>query len=378
MSRQHHYTTDLRWTGNTGEGTRHYRAYERNYTVQVNGKPELAGSSDPAFRGDADRYNPEELLLASLSACHMLWYLHLCADAGVVVTDYRDRASATLLEEADGSGRITRVVLQPRVTVARADMRERAEQLHEAAHRHCFIARSVNFPVAQEPQLRVADFRAPTLPPLPAAAPVSLEGLRVLVLDNYDSFTYNLVQYIEEILGRPVDVFRNDAIELEEVAAYDLIVLSPGPGIPAEAGIMPELIERYAPEKVILGVCLGHQAIGEAFGGRLHNLAQVFHGLETPVTVTDPDDPLFQGLPPTFRVGRYHSWVVMPEHLPAALQVTALDEQGAIMALRHREYEVFGVQFHPESVMTEHGHRMIENFLTHAATCVVAPQTSRK
>ncbi len=191
--------------------------------------------------------------------------------------------------------------------------------------------------------------------------------MNVLVLDNYDSFTFNLVQYIQEILGSRVDVFRNDAIGLDAVQAYDAIVLSPGPGLPSQAGIMPELIRRYAPEKPILGVCLGHQAIGEAFGGSLENLAQVYHGVETPVAVTDVEEPLFFGIPGEFQAGRYHSWVVRQEGLPDVLKVTAVDARGAIMAMRHSLYNVRGVQFHPESIMTLHGRQMLENFF---AWCV--------
>jgi anthranilate synthase component 2 len=187
--------------------------------------------------------------------------------------------------------------------------------------------------------------------------------MQVLVLDNYDSFTYNLVQYIEEILEAPVTVRRNDQISLDEVAAYDVVVLSPGPGVPAEAGIMPALIQRYAPEKPILGVCLGHQAIAEAFGGSIFNLDQVYHGIETPVTVTDPDEVLFAGIPQEFSAGRYHSWVVRPTDLPDELVVTAIAaDEDRIMAIRHRDYPVRGVQFHPESIMTEHGRAILENF----------------
>ncbi len=190
--------------------------------------------------------------------------------------------------------------------------------------------------------------------------------MHILVLDNYDSFTYNLVQYIRELdTTYGVDVRRNDAITLEEVAAYDAIVLSPGPGLPADAGIMPALIRRYAPEKPIFGVCLGQQAIGEAFGGSLENLSQVFHGVDTPIRVIDPEEPLFRDLPPAFRAGRYHSWVVRKENFPADLVVTAEDEHGAIMALRHKTYNVRGVQFHPESIMTEHGRQMLANFFRH-------------
>ncbi|RMF29745.1 MAG: aminodeoxychorismate/anthranilate synthase component II [Bacteroidetes bacterium] len=187
--------------------------------------------------------------------------------------------------------------------------------------------------------------------------------MNLLVLDNYDSFTYNLVQYVCELLGRPVDVFRNDAISLEAVAAYDCVILSPGPGIPSEAGIMPELIRRYGHEKGILGVCLGHQAIGEAFGGKLLNLSQVFHGVETPIDIVAEDDMLFRGIPSPFVAGRYHSWVVDREHLPECLQITALDDTGSIMALKHKIYNIRGVQFHPESIMTPLGKQILKNWL---------------
>ncbi len=192
--------------------------------------------------------------------------------------------------------------------------------------------------------------------------------MKVLVLDNYDSFTFNLVQYIQEILEQKVDVFRNDAISLDAVDAYQAIILSPGPGLPEEAGIMPELIKRYAPTKAILGVCLGHQAIGEAFGGSLENLKKVYHGIETPVQVTDPAEPMFQGLPTTLQVGRYHSWVVKREDLPDCFRVTAVDDQDVVMAMTHKQYNVRGVQFHPESIMTEHGHAMLQNFFTHCVS----------
>jgi len=187
--------------------------------------------------------------------------------------------------------------------------------------------------------------------------------MKILILDNYDSFTYNLVQYIQEILGQKVDVARNDAISLDAVDAYDTIVLSPGPGVPEQAGIMPALIRRYAPTKAILGVCLGHQAIGEAFGGQLENLSRVFHGVDTPVQVTDAEEPLFRAIDPVFRAGRYHSWVVQRRNLPESLIVTAEDEAGVIMAFRHAEYNVRGVQFHPESMMTRVGMQILENFL---------------
>ena len=189
--------------------------------------------------------------------------------------------------------------------------------------------------------------------------------MNLLVLDNYDSFTFNLVQYIQEILGREVDVFRNDEISLDAVDAYDVIVLSPGPGLPKDAGIMPALIKRYAPSKCIFGVCLGQQAIAEAFGGSLENLSTVFHGIETPIQITDSEEPLFKDLPTSFQAGRYHSWVVKQDDFPSELQITALDEQGSIMALRHKEYNVRGVQFHPESIMTTVGKDMLRNLLTY-------------
>lgn len=186
--------------------------------------------------------------------------------------------------------------------------------------------------------------------------------MQILLLDNYDSFTYNVAHLIRE-LGYAVSVIRNDKITLDDVERYDKIVLSPGPGIPEEAGIMPALIKRFAPEKPIFGVCLGHQAIGESFGGRLQNLSHVFHGLATKAHITQPSDILFQGLPVEITVGRYHSWVVAEEHFPEELEITAMDEEGQIMALRHRTYNLRGVQFHPESVLTEYGAQMMKNWL---------------
>jgi len=186
---------------------------------------------------------------------------------------------------------------------------------------------------------------------------------KFLVIDNYDSFTYNLVHYIEKLTGIHPDVFRNDALGLEEVGRYDNILLSPGPGIPVEAGICLDLIRRYAPEKNILGVCLGHQAIGEAFGGKITNLSKVYHGLSTPIKLIRNDDPLFKGIPPVFQGGRYHSWVVDRNTLPSDLIITCEDENGMIMAMRHRQYNVHGVQFHPESVLTEHGFAIMKNWI---------------
>lgn len=186
--------------------------------------------------------------------------------------------------------------------------------------------------------------------------------MKILVLDNYDSFTYNLVHLLK-VLGAAPDVHRNDKISLDEVAAYDKILLSPGPGLPADAGIMPELIRRYAPEKSILGVCLGHQAIGEAFGGSLVNLGEVVHGIATETTVLKHENTLFEGIPNSVKTCRYHSWIVRREDFPEVLEITAEDAAGNIMALRHRQYDVQGVQFHPESYITDYGQQMLANWL---------------
>ncbi len=186
--------------------------------------------------------------------------------------------------------------------------------------------------------------------------------MKILVLDNYDSFTYNLVYILRELHDR-VEVFRNDKITLEAVADYDKILLSPGPGIPSEAGIMQELIREYAPTKSILGICLGHQGIGEAFGGTLENMTDVLHGIGDLNLVVDSNERLFKGLPPEFTVGRYHSWTVVPESIPDTMTITATDEQGRVMGLTHRKYDVRGLQFHPESVLTEYGKEMMQNWL---------------
>ena len=183
----------------------------------------------------------------------------------------------------------------------------------------------------------------------------------VLVIDNYDSFTYNLVHYLED-LDCEVTVIRNDKLTLDEVDQFDKIVLSPGPGIPDEAGLLKPIIAEYAPTKSILGVCLGQQAIGEVFGGELINLDEVYHGVATEVTLCVTDEELFEGLSKTFEVGRYHSWVVK-DKLPESLEATSYDNNGQIMSLRHREYDVKGVQFHPESVLTPDGKKMLENWL---------------
>jgi anthranilate synthase component 2 len=188
-------------------------------------------------------------------------------------------------------------------------------------------------------------------------------GGRILVIDNYDSFTYNLVHAIKKISGLPVDVYRNDEISLEEIEKYDRIVLSPGPGIPEEAGLLLDIIKKFAPTKSILGVCLGHQAIGEAFGGKLHNMNKVLHGIATPVELTEIESVLFKGLPKTFEVGRYHSWIVEKQNLPECFEVTSYDKDGLIMSMQHKEYDVQAVQFHPESVLTPLGEQIIRNWL---------------
>jgi len=189
------------------------------------------------------------------------------------------------------------------------------------------------------------------------------EQLKVLVFDNYDSFTYNLVQIIERVLDQKVDVVRNDQITLEEIGKYDKIILSPGPGIPEEAGILLDLIKEYAPTKSILGVCLGQQAIAEAFGGNLINLSEIFHGVATSAELVKENTKIFRNLTSGMEVGRYHSWAVNPEGFPEELEITALDKDGMIMALQHKIYDVHGVQFHPESILTPDGEVIIKNFL---------------
>ncbi|HEU0111659.1 MAG TPA: aminodeoxychorismate/anthranilate synthase component II [Flavisolibacter sp.] len=193
--------------------------------------------------------------------------------------------------------------------------------------------------------------------------------MKILVFDNYDSFTYNLVHLVNSIVKDKVEVYRNDEIPLEKVAAYDKIILSPGPGIPSEAGLLLPLIKEYAAKKSILGVCLGHQAIGEVFGGKLINLSTVYHGVATPVTfientsLSKASSQLFKDLPGQIQVGRYHSWIVSEENFPAELEITAVDENGYIMALQHKTYDVQGVQFHPESVLTPDGATILKNWL---------------
>lgn len=187
--------------------------------------------------------------------------------------------------------------------------------------------------------------------------------MKILVFDNYDSFTYNLVQMIEKIVGEKVDVFRNDQIDLKDIEKYDKIILSPGPGIPEEAGILLDLIKKYAPTKSIFGVCLGQQAIAEAFGGTLINLTEIFHGVATNVNVIKENTKLLKDLPENFEAGRYHSWAVNTEDFPADLEITAVDKDGMIMALQHKKFDVHAVQFHPESILTPKGYQILQNFL---------------
>lgn len=187
--------------------------------------------------------------------------------------------------------------------------------------------------------------------------------MKILVIDNYDSFTYNLVHYIENLTSSPITVVRNDQISLEEINQYDKILLSPGPGVPEEAGICIELIRKYAATKSILGVCLGHQSIAEAFGGSLINLDKVYHGVSSTINILASNDRIYKEIPKKLEVGRYHSWVVSNEGLPDCLEITAEDDHGLIMGLSHKEYDVKGVQYHPESVLTENGLKLIENWL---------------
>jgi anthranilate synthase component 2 len=187
--------------------------------------------------------------------------------------------------------------------------------------------------------------------------------MKILIVDNYDSFTFNLVHLLKEVGARDITVRRNDKITPDEAQQFDRIVLSPGPGIPLEAGAMPEIVRVCAPTRPILGVCLGHQCIGEVFGGTLRNLGKPVHGKGVLSQVTQPNEPLFKGLPKEFITARYHSWVVSREALPAILEITAVDATGEIMALRHTTFNVCGVQFHPESVLTQHGATMMTNWL---------------
>jgi anthranilate synthase component 2 len=187
--------------------------------------------------------------------------------------------------------------------------------------------------------------------------------MKILVFDNYDSFTYNLVHLVEKIIHSRVDVYRNDEIPLENIKMYDKIILSPGPGVPHEAGLLLPLIKEYASSKSILGVCLGHQAIGEAFGGKLINLSTVYHGVAMPCHLLPVKSRLFNGLPQEFEVGRYHSWVLSDDGFPEELEVTARDDNHYIMALQHKRFDIQGVQFHPESVLTPDGEKILKNWL---------------
>ena len=187
--------------------------------------------------------------------------------------------------------------------------------------------------------------------------------MKIMVLDNYDSFTYNLVHILKELTRGPVDVFRNDEIDLDYIGKYDKIVISPGPGVPDQAGITKKMIRHFAPEKSILGVCLGCQAIAEVFGGNLINLDRVYHGVETNIKILDEGDRIFREIPANFTAGRYHSWVVSEENLPSGLKITAKDDEGMIMAIAHLTYDIKGVQFHPESVLTKYGKQIMLNWL---------------
>ena len=189
-----------------------------------------------------------------------------------------------------------------------------------------------------------------------------MKSIKILLLDNYDSFTYNLVHVIKSLGYENVDVYRNDKIELSQIDLYDKIILSPGPGLPSEAGIMMEVIKKYAGKKSILGVCLGHQAIAEVFGAKLENIPTVFHGIQTAIKIMK-EDYLFAGLPNEILAGRYHSWIVSKSDFPDELEVTAVDKAGDIMALKHKTLDLHGVQFHPESMLTPDGVEIIQNFL---------------
>lgn len=187
--------------------------------------------------------------------------------------------------------------------------------------------------------------------------------MKIVIIDNYDSFTYNLSHLVKE-LGAEVTVYRNDQFEMSQLEAFDKIILSPGPGIPSEAGLLLDVIKAYAGKKPILGVCLGHQAIGESFGGKLTNIGEVVHGVATPSTIT-VKDYIFEGLPEKITIGRYHSWVVDAKDFPGCLEVTSVSDEGFVMSLRHKEYDIRGIQYHPESVLTPDGKTIIGNWLKH-------------
>jgi len=187
--------------------------------------------------------------------------------------------------------------------------------------------------------------------------------MKIVIIDNYDSFTYNLSHLVKE-LGAKVTVYRNDQFKMEQLEEFDKIILSPGPGIPCEAGFLLDVIKVYAGKKPILGVCLGHQAIGESFGGKLTNIGEVVHGVATPSTIT-VRDYIFEGLPDNIEIGRYHSWVVDKEGFPECLEITSVSDEGFVMSLRHKEYDIRGIQYHPESVLTPDGKTIIGNWLKH-------------
>jgi anthranilate synthase component 2 len=189
--------------------------------------------------------------------------------------------------------------------------------------------------------------------------------MKIAVIDNYDSFTYNLVHSIKQISHQQVAVFRNDKLNIEDLEIFNKVVLSPGPGIPDEAGLLKTIIRRWAPEKSILGVCLGHQALAEVFDAKLLNISKVFHGVSTRIRILKPDDYLFLDLPEFIEGGRYHSWIVSSEDLPDCFEITAEDEGGEIMAISHKKFDLKGVQFHPESVLTIYGEKIISNWLNH-------------
>ena len=184
----------------------------------------------------------------------------------------------------------------------------------------------------------------------------------IVIIDNYDSFTYNLVHYLDD-LNCSVSVFRNDEFELDELEKFDKILLSPGPGLPSEAGLLKEVIVKYATTKSILGICLGQQAIGEVFGGSLINLSKVYHGIASKVQIIVRDEPLFNGLENEIEVGRYHSWVISKENFPPDLEITSIDENGEVMSIRHKTYDIKGLQYHPESVLTPQGKKILENWI---------------
>jgi anthranilate synthase component II len=191
----------------------------------------------------------------------------------------------------------------------------------------------------------------------------TIKQKKIVLIDNYDSFTYNLVHAFEELLGYPITVVKNDQVGIEEIDDYDYIILSPGPGVPDEAGITKQVIGKYGSSKCILGVCLGLQAIGEVYGSQLKNLPRVFHGIETDVQLVGNESPIFREMPNTFSVGRYHSWAIEQASLSDQLEVTGVDAEGEIMSIQHKQYKVYGVQYHPESILTELGKQILANFL---------------